>query len=79
MTGESDELGKDSLERCLLKKEEKDADLANEKHHDAAALIHSLPSPILLSGSQIKTGEGWFLCVAVGKNSCVGKIMDKLT
>lgn len=30
---------------------------------------HELPSPILLSGTQIQTGEGWFLIIVVGKNS----------
>lgn len=78
MTGESDEIHKESLDRCMSKKEEKDAEMKNEKHIDTAGLIHALPSPILLSGSQLKTGEGWYICVAVGKNSCVGKIMDKV-
>ncbi len=37
-----------------------------------------MPSPVILSGTQIATGEGWFIVIVVGKNSCVGKIMDKL-
>jgi magnesium-transporting ATPase (P-type) len=32
----------------------------------------------MLSGTQVVTGEGWFVVVVVGKNSCVGKIMGKL-
>lgn len=32
----------------------------------------------MLSGTQVSTGEGWFVCIVVGKNSCVGKILDKL-
>lgn len=39
---------------------------------------HSIPSPILLSGTQIQTGEGWFLVIVVGDDSCQGKIMKKL-
>lgn len=39
---------------------------------------HDVPSPVLLSGTQIATGEGWFLCIVVGKHTCKGKIMDKL-
>jgi Ca2+ transporting ATPase len=39
---------------------------------------HDLPSPVVLSGTQIATGEGWFVCIVVGKYSCVGKIMGKL-
>lgn len=39
---------------------------------------HTVPSPVLLSGTQIQTGEGWFLVIVVGKNSCKGKIMESL-
>lgn len=41
-------------------------------------LHHELPSPILLSGTQFATGEGWYLSIAVGKRSCKGKILAKL-
>jgi len=34
-----------------------------------------VPSPILLSGTQIQTGEGWFLCVVVGDMTCEGQIL----
>ena len=37
--------------------------------------MHDLPSPILLSGTTIATGEGWFIAVAVGKNSIFGKLI----
>lgn len=37
-----------------------------------------MPSPLLLSGTQIATGEGLFIAIVVGKYSCVGKIMGKL-
>ena len=101
MTGESDELKKETLLHCLSRKEEfemdnkelldkiaqhiKEAqdDEENKELQDKAdaeknKLKHALPSPLLLSGTQIKTGEGWFLIVVVGKNSCVGKIREKL-
>lgn len=39
---------------------------------------HDLPSPHLLSGTQIATGEGLFIAIVVGKHSCVGKIMGNL-
>lgn len=76
MTGESDELKKDSLEVCRARQDEKDAEYeylkSDKKNH------HDLPSPVLLSGTQIATGEGWFVCIVVGKHSCVGKILGKL-
>jgi magnesium-transporting ATPase (P-type) len=76
MTGESIELKKDTMELTLVRKDEHEAD---EKEGDQANRdSHTLPSPLLLSGTQIQTGEGWFLVIVVGKNSCVGKIRDKL-
>lgn len=76
MTGESDELKKDSIEECKKRLEEKDAEFAFYKN--AQKNSHDIPSPILISGTQISTGEGVFVCIVLGKNSCVGKIMSKL-
>ena len=80
MTGESDELKKDTLENCLLRKEEKDVELgiANPVEGAKKGHPHDVPSPVVLSGTQFATGEGWFLCIMVGDESCVGKIMAKL-
>jgi magnesium-transporting ATPase (P-type) len=39
---------------------------------------HSLPSCCMLSGTQITTGEGWFVCTVVGENSAIGQIMKNL-
>ena len=74
MTGESDELKKDTMEYCLMRQVEKDAEYLKS----SAKNPHDIPSPVLLSGTQIATGEGWFVCIVVGKNSCVGKILGKL-
>lgn len=76
MTGESDELKKESLEGCLLRREEKDQEY--NFHKDPKKNPHDLPSPLMLSGTQVVTGEGWFVVIVVGKNSCVGKILGKL-
>ena len=48
MTGESDEMKKDSVEKCTHKKEEKLAEMGVSKEKPNA---HSLPSPIMLSGT----------------------------
>jgi magnesium-transporting ATPase (P-type) len=72
MTGESDELKKDALDACLAKKEEKESENAYSK--DLHRNSHDLPSPLLLSGTQIVTGEGWFVCIVVGEMSAKGKI-----
>lgn len=76
MTGESDELKKESLEHCKMRQEEKDAEYAY--HKDPKRNPHDIPSPVLLSGTQIATGEGYFIVIMVGKHSCVGKILGKL-
>ena len=69
MTGESIELKKDTLKMCKTRQEEHEM-MAKENQRDA----HDIPSPLLLSGTTISTGEGWFMIIVVGKNSCVGKI-----
>ena len=74
MTGESIELKKETPEGCAIRQEEHEADEKPGAERDS----HDLPSPVLLSGTQIQTGEGWFLITVVGKNSCVGKIKAKL-
>ena len=54
MTGESDELKKDSLEVCMLRREEKDEELQMYAGKDGTKKkgnSHDLPSPILLSGT----------------------------
>lgn len=78
MTGESDEVKKDTMEMCRQRQEdlEQEDQFSNDvkKNHGP----HDIPSPIILSGTQISTGEGWFLCLVVGKYSCNGKIRAKL-
>lgn len=79
MTGETIELKKEPFEICEQRLEEK---LEEEKFPGSGKAKdrtpHDIPSPILVSGTQIQTGEGWFLVVVVGKNSCIGIIMSKL-
>lgn len=73
MTGESDELKKESFALCMNKYREKKEELGYKKGGP-----HDVTSPILLSGTQIATGEGWFMALVVGKYSCDGKIKAKL-
>lgn len=39
---------------------------------------HELPSPLILSGTNIAGGEGKMLCVMVGDDSCLGQIIKNL-
>eukprot|EP00831_Metopus_contortus_P040734 TRINITY_DN3191_c0_g1_i1.p1 TRINITY_DN3191_c0_g1~~TRINITY_DN3191_c0_g1_i1.p1 ORF type:complete len:864 (+),score=202.79 TRINITY_DN3191_c0_g1_i1:171-2762(+) len=74
MTGESVDCNKDTLENCQKKLQDM---LSSGKILDDHT-IHQIPSPILLSGTQVKKGEGIFLVIAVGDSSCVGKILATL-
>ena len=73
MTGESDELKKEALSFCQARRQEKLAELG-----DKQGGAHDVTTPVLLSGTQVATGEGWFIAIVVGKNSCDGKIKAKL-
>lgn len=73
MTGESDELKKEALDACLAKLATVKSELGGKKGDH-----HMVTSPVLLSGTQISTGEGWFIALVVGKYSCDGKIKAKL-
>jgi Ca2+ transporting ATPase len=74
MTGESIGCKKDTLKECMEKLQQ----MKNEGRVIDDSSLHEIPSPLILSGSQIKEGEGLFLVIAVGKNSCVGKVLKSL-
>jgi magnesium-transporting ATPase (P-type) len=58
---------------CLVKLANKQAELGDKK-----GTPHDVTSPVLLSGTQVGTGEGVFIALVVGKHSCDGKIKSKL-
>jgi len=74
MTGESLLCTKDTLANCLKKL----SDMKSENPVMTESTLKELPSPLLLSGSYIKSGEGRFLAIAVGEQSCVGKVLAAL-
>jgi P-type Ca2+ transporter type 2B len=76
MTGESDELIKDSYANCVKRMEELDMEKRAAKSHEKHA--HDLPSPIILSGSSVSEGDGMMLSIAVGDNSAIGIIRKTL-
>ena len=69
MTGETDPIKKNVLSECIEKRNQ----IIAEGGKDSAG-AHDVPSPILMSGTRILTGEGKFLIFVVGDSSCVGKI-----
>jgi magnesium-transporting ATPase (P-type) len=74
MTGETDPLHKNTYQYCLKKKREIEA--SGEKNNSEK---HEIPSPILLSGTKILSGEGRMMILVVGDQSCIGKIRALLS
>lgn len=70
MTGESDHLPKEGYDKCRQRQREHEGD-----GKDFSRDPHACPSPVLLSGTQVQTGEGWFICVVVGEMTCEGQIL----
>ena len=76
MTGESDAMRKDTLEICLERREEYEREIQGSKN--AKRDSNSLPSPLIMSGTEVVGGTGQMLVVMVGENSALGMIMAKL-
>ena len=74
MTGESDEMRKDSFQNCMERMEENEM----EKKSTSNPSPHDLPSPILLSGTGVAGGEGRMLAIMVGEMSAIGQIRKTL-
>ena len=71
--GETLPIRKDIYENCL---KEKDDTLKHKDPKDIHA--HDIPSPIMLSGSKVLSGDGKMIIIAVGKYSAMGKIQSIL-
>lgn len=69
MTGETSPIRKNILSKCL--KVSKELVESGEKNTSGK---HDVPSPIMLSGTKVLTGEGKMLVLVVGELSCIGKI-----
>lgn len=74
MTGESDEVKKEPLAKCLSYQREKEMD-TNKTTTVKITRAHDLPSPIMMSGSSISGGEGKMVSIMVGDDSSIGQIM----
>ena len=74
LTGETEPIDKNTLSDCLLRRNELIAEDVNKEK----AGNHALPTPILLSGSKVLQGEGKFMVIVVGANSCEGRILSIL-
>lgn len=75
MTGESDEMKKEILKVCKSRLNDLQAEAGKL---DGMEKTHALPSPLILSGTNVAGGEGKFMCLMVGGESCLGQIIAKL-
>jgi P-type E1-E2 ATPase len=73
MTGETDPVHKNVIEKCLKKQEE----IVHNCEKNVSGK-HDVPSPIMMSGTRILTGEGKMVVLVVGEQSCLGKIQALL-
>ena len=75
MTGESDERRKESIEVCMQRRAERgEVDINKVRPEDS----HALPSCLMLSGTDVASGDGRMLVLMCGENSALGEIMKKL-
>lgn len=74
MTGETDPMKKGILAECIKKK-----NAIVEMGAKNTSTNHDVPSPVLLSGTKILTGQGKMVIIVVGEYSCVGKISKLLS
>lgn len=77
MTGESDEIKKEILAKCKSIQQEKEMDV-NKTTTYKTTRKHELPSPIMMSGTNVSGGEGKMVVIMVGDCSCLGEIIKKL-
>jgi len=75
MTGETDAIKKGTIKFCSDFKSNK----SNRIDYEDSLHTKKVPSPVLLSGTKIMSGEGLFVVIVVGPDSCAGKIRSKLT
>lgn len=74
MTGETLPIHKEVFLKCQHKRNI----IVAEGGKDSAT-AHDVPTPIMLSGSKVLSGEGKMVIIAVGKLSALGKIQALLT
>ncbi len=78
MTGESDEMKKETLYFCKQRRDEKNAENPKGDENNKMSRSHEISSPLILSGTSIAGGEGKMICLMVGADSCIGQIIAKL-
>ena len=66
-------MAKAVLGQCLAKKKEVESQ-GDQEHVDK----HEIPSPVLMSGTKVLTGDGRMMVIVVGDHSCIGKIRRKV-
>ena len=76
MTGENEAIKKLSYDDCLEFKNQYLINHPEIKDTFVENKHHLLPSPIVLSGTNIAEGIGVMMVLAVGKNSAEGKILE---
>jgi magnesium-transporting ATPase (P-type) len=76
MTGESDHFAKESFEDCMKLRDEYmvETKTGTDQIPEGAG-AHDIPSCVLLSGTQVQTGQGKFVAIVCGELTCEGQIL----
>lgn len=69
LTGESDLVDKETIEACLKKSKDFVGKETNK---------HTISSPFIFSGTEVREGGGWFIVLAVGSSSKKGQIQESV-
>ena len=72
MTGETEPMIKKTLPDCIAQRNE------YYQIHNGFLFPQEIPSPLIFSGSKVLQGEGKFVVLVSGPQSCVGRIQEKL-
>ena len=73
MTGEADPIKKLTLRDCVIRQSE-----VEESGEKNLADRHEIPTPVLMSGTKVLSGEGKMVVIVVGKESCIGRVREKI-
>jgi len=75
MTGESDERKKETFKQCWERLQDKNTLTEKNTYHPNANDAHTIPSPVILSGTSCAGGEGRYVALVVGEDSALGQIL----
>ncbi len=69
LTGETDLVEKENMANCLIRQQQ-------ENESTSVKGKHTIPSPLVFSGTKAEEGNGWYVALRIGPLSEAGKIRE---